>query len=71
VEYRLDTAVSTTGVALKVNAHQTDQGRSAVCALNATVTHIVTVLASPLGNRVVIDASNDGAVPVAEGTTGG
>jgi hypothetical protein len=71
LEYRLVTAVSKAGVAIEVNAHQTHKDRSAVCALPASVSHIVTVLSAPLGNRVVIDAANGAAVPVTEAPPGG
>jgi hypothetical protein len=64
LEYRLVTAASKTGVALEVNARQAHPNRASVCALPASVSHIVTVLSAPLGNRVVIDAANGAAVPV-------
>jgi hypothetical protein len=62
--YSLYTAVSKTGVALAVRAYQRIHDRNAVCALQASVRHVVTVLSAPLGNRVVIDAGSDAAVAV-------
>jgi hypothetical protein len=67
--YSLSKAVSRTGVALILHEHAHDSG--ATCALPASVGHIVTVLSSPLGNRVVIDAPSGVAVPVVGPTTGG
>jgi hypothetical protein len=66
LEYSLATAASKTGVALALQAHQAHRDPNAVCALNETLDHIVTVLSAPLGNRVVIDADNGAPVPVTE-----
>jgi hypothetical protein len=70
-EYSLHTAVSETGVALQLTSHQAYKGPSVNCALTETANHIVVTLAAPLGNRVVIDASNDAPVPVEGAATGG
>jgi hypothetical protein len=70
LEYSLQTAVSKTGVALQLNTYQPYKTSSANCAEPAIASHIVIALAAPLGNRVVIDASNDAPVPV-EGAPSG
>jgi hypothetical protein len=67
LEYSLVMAATKTGVALELNAHQAHQERDAVCALPGSINHIVTVLSAPLGNRVVIDATNGAAVSVTGG----
>jgi hypothetical protein len=68
LEYSLVTAVSKTGVALELNAHQAHKDPNANCGEPATASHIATTLSAPLGNRVVIDADNGASVPV-EGAT--
>jgi hypothetical protein len=60
--YTLNLAQSRTAVAIAVSGvlHDPD----ALCALPGHTRTITTTLATPLGNRVVVDADSSNAVPV-------
>jgi hypothetical protein len=61
--YSLSVGTSRSAVAVLVNAvthYKADIG----CLLQASAIHLTTKLANPLGNRVVVDADSEAAVPV-------